>query len=431
MLHRQHLAQMNQRRMMEARRHAAAQAARTAANPPPVATASIAAADGDVQMADVTASPTSAKPETAVKQDAEVKMEDSPAASGSRQPPSAETTAEGTPKAEGAQADDSKPTESSRGPPSAVEPSPAAPSAAIAPQLDAPAAEVPTANGDGQASQQAPSVNADQAQDQQARLQQAGQQQQIPMPQAPRMPQELLDEILSILKTAFPLLALSMEKMVDHINVRALPPKEEDVYRFFFALLSDALGVSNWQLLTDALIDNLATLQQWASKIRIPKDDEDVPQQTRDKIKMFIHNLSPEIKEPAQQQFLQKDLKLREYIRRMSQWHDRYERALDARPRREPLDLGQCLLSDFHHNKFDDVEVPGQYIEHVDSNADFAKIGRFSPELELARGYGFCFRRITMIGSNGSIHTFAVQSPSGRHCRREERLTQLFRIMNT
>jgi transformation/transcription domain-associated protein len=66
----------------------------------------------------------------------------------------------------------------------------------------------------------------------------------MPMGQAPRMPQELLDEILSILKTAFPLLALSMEKMVDHINVRAQPPKEEDVYRFFFALLSDAMGVS-------------------------------------------------------------------------------------------------------------------------------------------------------------------------------------------
>jgi transformation/transcription domain-associated protein len=133
----------------------------------------------------------------------------------------------------------------------------------------------------------------------------------------------------------------------------------------------------------------------------------------------------------VQEQFLETPLKLREYIRRMQKWHDRYERALDARPNKEPLDFGPCLLSDFHHSKFDDVEVPGQYIEHVDSNADFAKIGRFAPTLELARGYGFCFRRITMIGSNGSSHTFAVQSPSGRHCRREERLTQLFRIMNT
>jgi transformation/transcription domain-associated protein len=36
-----------------------------------------------------------------------------------------------------------------------------------------------------------------------------------------------------------------------------------------------------------------------------------------------------------------------------------------------------------------------------------------------------------MIGSNGSTHTFNVQMPAARHCRREERLTQLFRIMNS
>lgn len=60
-----------------------------------------------------------------------------------------------------------------------------------------------------------------------------------------RQPQELLEEILSILKTAFPLLALSMEKMVDHINVRAKAPIEEDVYRFLSALLTDAISVSS------------------------------------------------------------------------------------------------------------------------------------------------------------------------------------------
>jgi transformation/transcription domain-associated protein len=70
-------------------------------------------------------------------------------------------------------------------------------------------------------------------------------------------------------------------------------------------------------------------------------------------------------------------------------------------------------------------------MEHVDSNNAFAKISRFAPTLEVARGFGFFFRRLTMIGTNGTSYIFAVQSPSGRHCRREERLTQLFRIMNT
>jgi transformation/transcription domain-associated protein len=62
--------------------------------------------------------------------------------------------------------------------------------------------------------------------------------------QLPRQPQEYVDDTLNILKTAFPLLALSMEKMVDHINVRSRAPPEEDVYRFLSALLTDALSVS-------------------------------------------------------------------------------------------------------------------------------------------------------------------------------------------
>ena len=59
----------------------------------------------------------------------------------------------------------------------------------------------------------------------------------------PRQPWELVDEIMNMLKTAFPLLALTMEKMVDQISLRAKPSSDEDIYRFFAALLADALQV--------------------------------------------------------------------------------------------------------------------------------------------------------------------------------------------
>jgi transformation/transcription domain-associated protein len=36
-----------------------------------------------------------------------------------------------------------------------------------------------------------------------------------------------------------------------------------------------------------------------------------------------------------------------------------------------------------------------------------------------------------MMGSDGQRHVFSVQMPAARHCRREERLTQLFRILNS
>ena len=55
--------------------------------------------------------------------------------------------------------------------------------------------------------------------------------------------------------------------------------------------------------------------------------------------------------------------KLREYIKRLQWWRDMYERNLDCRPRVQALDQGGCNLIEFHRTKFDDVEIPGQYLQ--------------------------------------------------------------------
>jgi hypothetical protein len=74
-------------------------------------------------------------------------------------------------------------------------------------------------------------------------------------PDPPRQPWELVDEIMNLLKTSFPLLNLTMEKMVDQISVRAKPASDEDIYRFFSALLADSLQVSRCVVaLTTAMV---------------------------------------------------------------------------------------------------------------------------------------------------------------------------------
>lgn len=55
--------------------------------------------------------------------------------------------------------------------------------------------------------------------------------------------------------------------------------------------------------------------------------------------------------------------KLREYIKRLQWWRDSYERNLDARPKNQHLDQGGCNLIEFHHTRFDEVEIPGQYVQ--------------------------------------------------------------------
>ena len=62
----------------------------------------------------------------------------------------------------------------------------------------------------------------------------------------PKKPWEHSDEIMSVLKTTFPLLALSMETMVDQIQKHFKCPPDEDAYRLIVALLNDGLSVSNY-----------------------------------------------------------------------------------------------------------------------------------------------------------------------------------------
>ena len=119
-----------------------------------------------------------------------------------------------------------------------------------------------------------------------------------------------------------------------------------------------------------------------------------------------------------------------EYIHKLRRWRDKFEEKLDRRPQNANLESFSNPLSEFRFAKFDDVEVPGQYLQHRDKNNDFVRIERFLPNVDLVRTVGFSHRRLKIRGHDGSVHPFAVQHPAARHSRREERILQLFRIFN-
>lgn len=52
-----------------------------------------------------------------------------------------------------------------------------------------------------------------------------------------------------------------------------------------------------------------------------------------------------------------------DYIRKLQQWRQKFEAALDARPRLQPLALLSHYLTEFQYSKIDDIEIPGQYTE--------------------------------------------------------------------
>lgn len=232
------------------------------------------------------------------------------------------------------------------------------------------------------------------------------------MPQGPRQPWEHVDEILNILKTAFPLLALTMENMADQIQQRFKPGNDEDIYRLTNALLNDAL-------------------QQYIQRASIPNDNGQLPPASMANVVRFAENLPPgALKASFEEDFVRSRPTLRDYVQKLQRWRDRYEVALDKRPSRQHLEHCSHYLVEFQHQKFDEVEVPGQYLKLEDNNSDFVKISRFMPTYEVTRSSGMCTRRLTMLSNKGSLHSFAVQLPSARYCRREEKILQLLRCLN-
>ena len=231
-------------------------------------------------------------------------------------------------------------------------------------------------------------------------------------PEVPKKPWEYLEEVQSTMKTTFPLLALSMESMVDQISKYFKCPPDEDAYRLIVALLNDGLAYIG------------RTPSAYAHDFKLPPS-------TEGNIRKFAETiLPPHIRGSFEEDFVSKKPTMYEYIQKLRKWRDKFEAKLDRRAAYQPLEQLSHHLSEFKFNRFDEVEVPGQYLQHRDKNSDFVKIERFLPNVDLVRTVGFSHRRLKLRGHDGSTHPFAVQHPAARHSRREERVLQLFRIYN-
>lgn len=226
-----------------------------------------------------------------------------------------------------------------------------------------------------------------------------------------RQPWEYLEELNGILKTAYPLLALSLESLVDQINQKFKTNPDEDLFRLINVLLID--GTYNY------------------NRLPYPRDNPPLPTSTEANLIRFSENLlPPNIRVKFNADFIESKPNFEVYIKRLRFWRNRLENKLDRAPKVESMEAICPNLSNFHHQKFEDIEIPGQYLLNKDNNTHFIKIGRFMPEVDFVRGTHTSHRRLTIRGHDGSLHSFAVQYPAVRHSRREERMFQLYRLLN-
>lgn len=205
--------------------------------------------------------------------------------------------------------------------------------------------------------------------------------------------------------------------MLDQIMQRLKPTTDEDIYRLIVALLNDGVQMFLQQLSRDSG-DQGAALSS-ATEMNLVRFAES----------MYPNHVK--YKAAFEQDFIKSKPNLAQLVERFREWRDKLEILLDSRPRKQHLEHFSHWLVEFEYQKFEDIEVPGQYFLMKDNNKDFVRIDRFEPEVDLIRGYLACHRRFTIRGHDGTLHPFSVQHPAARHCRREERIIQLFRILNS
>ncbi|EPX74408.1 SAGA complex phosphatidylinositol kinase-like protein Tra1 [Schizosaccharomyces octosporus yFS286] len=219
------------------------------------------------------------------------------------------------------------------------------------------------------------------------------------------------DEIMSILKTAYPLMALTMETLVDQIQSRFKGENDEDTFRLITALLNDAM--------------------QHSIRSGILTEETKRPSSTESNLSLFVDNILPlPYKEKFRQEFIDTPVGLKAYIRQLRKWRSYFESLLGKASKKQYLEYYSSFLCEFHHQKFEEIEVFGQYLSHKDNNNNFSCIERFLPEVEFVVGHGVCYRKITVRDNGGKLHSFIVQYPSGRNSRREERIMQFTRYLN-
>ncbi|GMM30245.1 histone acetyltransferase [Martiniozyma asiatica (nom. inval.)] len=226
-----------------------------------------------------------------------------------------------------------------------------------------------------------------------------------------RKPWTSVENISRVMKSAYPLLTLSLESFVDQINQRFKVSADAEAYRLIVALYHDSI--------------------HQFSRLQNPRENNKLPQATEVNLRRFADTVMPKhIKAEFVEDIIQSKPNLEEYISKLMKWKTCMEEKLDRNYSKINLERVCPHLSQFHHQKFEDIDIPGQYLLNKESNQGFIKIERFMPTISTVREAMSVYKRLTIRGTDGSLHTFTIQCPAPRTARREEKMFQMFRLFN-
>jgi phosphatidylinositol kinase/protein kinase (PI-3 family) len=91
---------------------------------------------------------------------------------------------------------------------------------------------------------------------------------------------------------------------------------------------------------------------------------------------------------------------LKTYVTRLQRWRDRYEAILDRKAKRQNLENTSHWLVEFQYYKFDEIEVPGQYLQVSRT----ARPGSWTP----LKAYRSSRTRIRRLSASATLSTSTI-----------------------
>ncbi|KAK8962950.1 hypothetical protein KSP40_PGU020559 [Platanthera guangdongensis] len=228
-------------------------------------------------------------------------------------------------------------------------------------------------------------------------------------------------DIMETLRNKYPNLAGELEALLSEIGSRFVTLPEERLLAVVNALLHRCY---KYPTATTAEVPHLlkkelsGVCRACFSTDAVSKHVEFVREYKQD----FERDLDPESANTFPATLL-------ELTDRLKHWKNILQSNLEDRfPAVLKLEEESKILRDFH---VAEVEVPGQYFTDQELIPDHTvKLDRIGADIPVVRRHGSSFRRLTLIGSDGSQRHFIVQTSLTPNARSDERILQLFRVLN-
>ncbi|GLJ07095.1 hypothetical protein SUGI_0058030 [Cryptomeria japonica] len=228
-------------------------------------------------------------------------------------------------------------------------------------------------------------------------------------------------DVMEALRSKHTNLASELEVFLTEIGSRFVPLPEERLLAVVHALLHRCYKypTATTAEVPQSLKKELSGVcRACFSADTVNKHVEFVNEYKRD----FEHDLDPD-------STLSFPSTLSELTERLKHWKNVLQGNVEDRlPAVLKLEEESRALREFH---VVDVEVPGQYFADQEIAPDHTvKLDRIGADVPIVRRHGSSFRRLTIVGSDGSQKHFLVQTSLTPSARSDERMVQLFRVLN-